>query len=283
MSWESPSAMADLELLRSPDGLGLHASIGPLYRDAVFGRDSLEAAEDILHLRPDVVREVIVALARLQGTEDVPSGPRSNEEERGKIHHEHRSLYVGGRRISAGSERLLEQLSGLWGGSETELTYYGSADATPLFVRLVARYCRRYGEPLLDQELVRRDGAATTVGECVLAAVDWISRRMDDSTLGMVEFRRRNPNGIPFQVWKDSGTSYLHRDGRLADPDRPLAALEVQAYAYDALVGAAGLTDPRFRVQAGEWRERARALRARTLEWCWMAEDEYFAMGLDRD
>lgn len=275
--------MADLELLRSPDGLGLHASIGPLYRDAVFGRDSLEAAEDILHLRPDVVREVIVALARLQGTEDVPSGPRSNEEERGKIHHEHRSLYVGGRRISAGSERLLEQLSGLWGGSETELTYYGSADATPLFVRLVARYCRRYGEPLLDHELVRRDGAATTVGECVLAALDWISRRMDDSTLGLVEFRRRNPNGIPFQVWKDSGTSYLHRDGRLADPDRPLAALEVQAYAYDALVGAAGLTDHRFRVQAGEWRERARALRARTLEWCWMAEDEYFAMGLDRD
>src|SRR5215470_17202156 len=278
-----PSALSDLARLRSPVTRALFASAGELYQDAVFGRDSLEAAEDLGHLRPDLARDVVVTLARLQGTVDAGAGHHSNEEEPGKIHHEHRSLHIDGRRISARSQELLEQLSALWGGNGTSLTYYGSADATPLFVRLVARHCELHGPSLLDVGLVRSDGVATTVRDCVLAALRWITRRMDESPLGMVEFRRRNPSGIPFQVWKDSGTSYLHRDGGIANWDAPIAAVEVQGYACDALIGGANLLEDRYPARAVEWRDRARSLRDRTVASCWMPADEYFAMGLDRD
>src|SRR5207245_1281024 len=127
-----PSALADLRRLRSSTTHALYASGGELYSDAVFGRDSLEAAEDVLHLLPRVAHDVVLALSRLQGVVDADPGPRSSEEERGKIHHEHRSLFVDGRRISPRSQRLLERLSELWGGDGATLTYYGSADATPL-------------------------------------------------------------------------------------------------------------------------------------------------------
>jgi glycogen debranching enzyme len=278
-----PSALADLARLRSPVTRALFASADELYGDAVFGRDSLEAAEDIGHVRPDLARDVILTLARLQGTVDADTGTGSSEEERGKIHHEHRSLHVDGRRISARSQQLLERLSELWGGDGTTMTYYGSADATPLFVRLVASHCRLHGPSLLDEGVVRKDGVATTVLDCTLAALDWITGRMDESPLGLVEFRRRNPNGIPFQVWKDSTTSYLRRDGRIANCDAPIAALEVQGYAYDALTAAARLLCDRHPDLAAEWRERARRLCDRTLQSCWMPADRYFAMGLDRD
>jgi glycogen debranching enzyme len=272
-----PSALADLRRLRSPATGALFASGGELYSDAVFGRDSLEAAEDVLHLLPDVARDVILGLSRLQGVADADPGPRSNEEERGKIHHEHRSLHVDGRRISPRSQELLEVLSAQWGGDGTTMTYYGSADATPLYVRLVVRTCQLHGPALLDERLVRRDGRTATVRDCVLAALDWIARRQDASPLGLVEFRRRNPNGLPFQVWKDSGTSYLHRDGRIANTDAPIAALEVQGYAYDALEGAARL------LRNAEWLSRATALREATLRHCWMPAERTFAMGVDRD
>jgi glycogen debranching enzyme len=278
-----PSALADLQSLRSPATNALFASGGELYSDAVFGRDSLEAAEDVLHLLPGVAHDVILGLSRLQGVVDAPPGPGSNEEEPGKIHHEHRSLYVDGRRISARSQQLLERLSATWGGDGTTMTYYGSADATPLYVRLVVRACERHGAALLDQGLVRKDGRATTVGDCVLAALGWIARRQDASPLGLVEFQRRNPMGLPFQVWKDSGTSYLHRGGCIANHDAPIAAVEVQGYAYDALVGAAHLLEAERPELADEWRARATKLREAVLRHLWMPADRYFAMGLDRD
>ncbi len=272
------SALADLARLRS-SGHGLYGSGDRLFSYAIYGRDSVTAAETLLLLRPEVARDIILTLARLQGTVDAPVGPQSNEEERGKIHHEHRTLYVNGRRIPPASERLLRELASKWGGDETSLTYYGSVDATPLFVRLVARYCATRGESILDDRVTRRDGAQITVRESVLAAVDWITAKMDASPLGLVEFQRRNPQGIPFQVWKDSNTSYIHRDGTLANSDAPIAAVEVQGYAYDALLGAARI----FEARAVECRERAQALRERVIRNLWMPAESYFAMGLDRD
>ena len=119
--------------------------------------------------------------------------------------------------------------------------------------------------------------ARTGARDSVLAALDWVVRSMDSSPLGFVEFRRRNPDGIPFQVWKDSGTSYIHIDGGIANWDAPIAAVEVQGYTYDALLGAARLfANP-------VWRDRAEALRQRVIEQFWMRGEEFFAMGLDRD
>jgi glycogen debranching enzyme len=272
------SAVADLARLYRA-GAGLYGSGDRLFSYAIFGRDSVTAGESLLHLRPDVARDVILCLARLQGTVDAPVGPHSNEEERGKIHHEHRTLYVDGRPIPPASERLLRDLASRWGGDGTSLTYYGSADATPLFVRLVAQYCAFRGESILAETVTRRDGSQMAVRGSVLAAVEWMSANMDSSPLGLVEFQRRNPDGIPFQVWKDSGTSYIHLDGTLANSDAPIAAVEVQGYAYDALLGAAQL----FPARAEEWRERAQTLRESIIRELWMPGEGYFAMGLDRN
>ena len=275
----APSALADLDGLRAEGGQGLYGSGGPLYRDAIFGRDSVQTAEDILDLRPDLAREVIRTLGGLQGLVDAPIGPGSNEEERGKIHHEHRSLEIDGRRISPASAEILARLGAMWGGTPEELTYYGSVDATPLFARLVAAYCDRHGPALLEETVRQRDGAERTVRHCLLESIDWITRRLDGSDLGFLEFRHRNPLGIHFQVWKDSGTSYLHRDGAIANHEAPIAAVEVQGYVYDALLGAARL----FPDRAAEHRERASKLRDAIFERMWMPGPEYFAMGVDRD
>ena len=274
-----PSAFADLARLRAEGGRGLYGSAGELFSDAIFGRDSVQTAEDILEIRPDIAREVILTLGSLQGVREAPPGPGSDEEEQGKIPHEHRRLHIGGRRISPGSERILAALAAVWGGTPEELTYYGSVDATPLYVRLAARYCECVDLGLLQVQVRRRDGAAATVLDCVRDAVDWVVRRLRASDLGFLEFRRRNPDGIPFQVWKDSGTSYVHLDGRIANHESPIAAVEVQGYAYDALLGAAALLPER----ADELRELADGLRTRLLEQIWMPGPEYFAMGLDRD
>jgi len=272
------SALADLARLRS-NGNGLYGSGDRLFSNAIFGRDSVTAAETLLQLRPGLARDIILTMARLQGTVDAHVGPHSNEEERGKIHHEHRTLFVDGQRIPPASERLLKEQARKWGGDETSLTYYGSVDATPLFVRLVARYCATHGESILADSVTRRDGGQITVRESVLAAVNWIISKIDASPLGLVEFQRRNPQGIPFQVWKDSNTSYIHRDGVLANSDAAIAAVEVQGYAYDALLGAARL----FETRALEWHDRAQALRERVIRNLWMPAERYFAMGLDRD
>ncbi len=270
------SVLRDLSRLRAP-GLGLFGSGGVLFSDAVFGRDSVAAAETLLRLNPEITHDVILTLARFQGTVDRPSGPHSNEEERGKIHHEHRSLYVGSRRISASSEALLHELARKWGGDTADLTYYGASDTTPLYARLVARWCATFGNAILAETVTRHDGSVVTIRESLIAAVDWITRKLDGSELGLIEFQRRNPDGIPFQVWKDSSTSYIHRDGTLANWDAPIAPIEVQGYAYDALLGAAEV------VGGTDWRARAEALREQVLAQLWMPAEGYFAMGVDRD
>jgi glycogen debranching enzyme len=270
------SSLKDLARLRA-DGLGLFGSGDELFGNAIFGRDSASCAETLVRLRPGLARDIILSLARLQGTVEAPIGPQSNEEETGKIHHEHRSLFVAGRRVPPDSENRLRELASRWGGDATSLTYYGSVDATPLFVRAIGAFCAIHGDGILTEPVLRHDGSMVALRDSVLAAVDWLIRSMDASPLGFVEFRRRNPDGIPFQVWKDSGTSYIHLDGSIANWDAPIAAVEVQGYAYDALMSAARL----FGIQ--DWRDRAEALRQRVIEQFWMQREEYFAMGLDRD
>lgn len=270
------SATADLARLRAP-GRGLFGSGGVLFSDAIFGRDSVTAASSLLHLYPEISREIILTLASLQGVVEAPLGLHTNEEEPGKIHHEHRSLYIDSRQISPSSEQLLHELASRWGGTPTSMTYYGCVDATPLYARLVGEYCSAYGDAILEAQVTQHDGRTVTIRQSLVAAMDWVTRKMDSSELGFVEFLRRNPDGIPFQVWKDSGTSYIHQDGTLGNWDAPIAAIEVQAYTYDALIGAARL------LKNPEWRERAGALRERILERFWMPSDAYFAMAVDRD
>src|SRR5262249_44778796 len=152
-----------------------------------------------------------------------------------------RGLCAGSRRISPRSQELLEMMSAMWGGTPEAFTYYGSVDATPLYVRLIGRFCAAYGTGILDHPLLNQDRREVTVRASLQAAVGWVTRKLEASPLGLLEFCRTNPRGIPFQSWKDSGTSYIHGDGRVADYMQPIASVEVQGYAYDALRVAARL------------------------------------------
>jgi glycogen debranching enzyme len=281
------SLLRALESVLSPTGFP-YASNGILFKDGQFGRDALETAEDLLEMRPDVARAVILRLAELQGTRtNVTIG-----EEPGKIHHEYRALVMDGRPVAAESVRIFHALAREWhlAGSDaglralTELVNYFTVDATPLYVRLVERYCRRHGDGFLKARYVPRhagSGEATTIRDSVRAAGEWVARKIEESDIGLLEWWRKTPWEHRFQAWKDGATSYLHEDGSFANYDGPIASIEVQGLAYDALLAAGALfpDDPLSRRYAG----LASALRDATLARLWMPEHEYFAMALDRD
>lgn len=262
-----------LRSVTSKSGKGVYASSDTLFKGAVFGRDSLEVADDLLLSRPRLARRILFALATLQGihSSDV------NEEEPGKIVHEYRTIVVDGKPLDDVSRHIFEELSTRWGGTEKELAYYGSVDATPHFIRTVGRYCKAKGTGVLDEKVVRRDGSVVTLRDSLLSAVDWLMDKLADSSSGLLEYYRRNPHGIFNQVWKDSREFYVHANGQLANHDQPIASIEVQGLAYDALRHAAIL----FPQRANEFKQRAQRLRDRTLELLWMPKKHYFVLGID--
>ncbi len=305
ISPKPPSALRDFSNLRAPGGRGVYASTGHLFRDAIFGRDSIEVAEDLLETDPALALEVIRLLARLQGTVDVPAGPRSTEEQRGRIHHEERQRVIDGRTVDPECAALIAVLSAKWGGTPDAMTYYASVDATPLFVRLVDRYCAATGSTaILDESIVNKDGQATTLRESALAAAQWVVRTIEQSVAsggpGVLEYQRRNPRGLEYQCWRDGRMSMLHPAkeasasrsplphprpfeacGELVNPDEPMATIESQGVAYDALLAAARMTPDA--TEAHHFTALAQTLRTNVFREFWMPREQYFATALDRD
>lgn len=258
---------------------GVYASIGANFMYAVFGRDSIEVAEDLMATHKQMVERVIFTLARLQGTKtEVIS-----EEEPGKIHHEYRSLVMNGQTIPEGAVRVMDRLQRWWGGQGTDtLLYYGSYDATPLYIRLVGRYVQQYGDAILGEIFINKDQEKLTIRESVERATQWLVGKIEASPWQLLEFKRLNPSGIPTQVWKDSATSYLHSDGAIANVDGGVASIELQGYAYDALVAAASLLPGKPEL-AEYYQSLAAQLQQRIVELFWMSGSQFFAQGLDRD
>lgn len=265
-----------LELL-TPDGV--QASSWELFQGAIFGRDSERVALDLLPWFPGLCERVIFSLLRHQGINDNPI----TEEEPGRIHHEYRHLFVGGRKVGEAQQQLLRELSEKWGGSEYEVTYYGTVDATPQLVRLVAAYCQHYGSEILDAEYLHRNGTTRTVREGVTECVRWVSRRIEQSELGLLEFKRTNPEGIRWQVLRDGSMSYLHENGRPANDRYPIASLDVQGLAYDALLFGAELLHRDITEEAQHWTQVASQLQQTVLKEFWLEEPRYFAMAIDRN
>ena len=217
---------------------------------ALFGRDSLLTSYEALPYRPELARTTLTTLAARQGTEL----DDFRDEEPGKILHE----------VRCGELTAM--------GLRPHSPYYGTADATPLFLVVLDEYERWTG----DAELV------TTLEPNAHAALDWIDRYGDLDGDGYVEYATRNPEtGLVNQCWKDSWNSILYADGRIAEG--PIAVCEIQGYVYDAkqrvarlareLWGDAALAD---RLEA-----EAEALRERFLEDFWIPERECFALALD--
>lgn len=244
---------ADLGALRiaeqsAPDHMAVAA--GAPWFMTLFGRDSLLTAWMALPLDPTLALGTLQTLAGRQGVRVVDR----TEEEPGRILHEVR---VGMRATQA------------LGGADT---YYGSIDATPLFVMLLGE-AYRWGLPAaeLDRLLPAAD-----------RAIAWIEEFGDRDGDGYVEYQRRSPMGLVNQGWKDSFDGVTFADGRIADP--PIALAEVQGYVYAAYRARADIA--RWAGDADLARrcaERASRLRAAFNRDFWLPELGGFALALDRD
>jgi glycogen debranching enzyme len=242
-------SIADLAALRMRTGefrRPLFAAGMPWFM-TVFGRDTEITSLQTLLLGPEVAIGALDALAELQAHEEDPS----IDAEPGKIVHEVRH----GRAARFWFPR-----------------YYGTVDATPLFLVLLAETWRWTD----DASLVRR------LQEPAVAALEWIDRYGDDDGDGFVEYLRRAPHGLANQSWKDSGDSQRFHDGRIAEP--PIAPAEVQGYVYDAKLGLAEIAREvwRERALADRLEHEAETLRARFDERFWVEErGGFYALALD--
>ena len=255
---------------------GIQASNADLYKGAIFGRDNLIVGLDLVPYYPDLSARILISVARLQGRLTNPI----SEEEPGRIHHEYRSLTLGGEYVGPRQIEILHDLAQRWGGSDTDLRYYGTVDATPQFVRLALAHVHHHGPEVLNVRLRRHDGTSGTIAEAVLAALEWIVARLQTSQISLLEFQRTNPLGHPYQALRDGRTAYVHEDGTLANPEAPIASLEIQGLTYDALVAGAELFP--HHANAESWHQQAIKLRDQTMKHFWMADQSRFAMAIDR-
>ncbi|MEZ2392149.1 glycogen debranching N-terminal domain-containing protein [bacterium RCC_150] len=216
----------------------------------LFGRDSLWASEMALAVDPSLALGTLQTLADRQGSVVDPM----SEEEPGKILHEVR----------------LGVSSGLSLGGKS--AYYGSVDATPLFV-LVLGAVSRWG--------FARETIAALLPHAD-RALDWIRDYGDKDGDGFVEYERLNDQGLVNQGWKDSWDGINFADGTLAES--PIALCEVQAYVYAAYLSRAWLAYDAGDITFGnELADRAARLKKQFNEQFWIPGRGYYAIALDRD
>ena len=246
---QSVADLASLRMDEDPRVPGQLPAAGMPWFMTVFGRDTLITCLQTMLFGPELASNALRVLAALQATEDNPA----IDAEPGKIVHEVRH----GKGAHAWFPR-----------------YYGTVDATPLYLVLLSEVWRWTDDAGLVRDL----------REPALRALEWIDKHGDLDGDGFVEYKRRSPHGLLHQSWKDSGDSQLFHDGRHAEP--PIAPCEVQGYVYDAKVRVAELAREVWRErELAERLERdAEELRARFDKafWC-EARGGYYALALDRN
>jgi glycogen debranching enzyme len=240
-------SLQDLELLRSELRGRTYFAAGVPWFATLFGRDSLLAATQGLAFMPDVAADTLRLLGELMGVEL----DDERDEEPGKVLHE----------LRVGEPAAL--------GETPFARYYGSADATPLWLCLLADHADWSGSLEPFRELRAQ----------VDAALAWIDRHGDLDGDGLVEYRRRSPHGLENQGWKDSPAGVPDAGGRPLGP--PVALVEVQGYVARALRRVGRL----FELDG----DAARAQRLRdgssrveaALERFWLDDPGGYAIGLD--
>jgi glycogen debranching enzyme len=164
-----------------------------------------------------------------------------------------------------------------WGSVDGKMIFYGSVDATPLFLRLAVSYVDHHGDGILHEGVTGRDGKQRIFADHLLMAKEWLLQNILRSDIGLVEFQHKNPLGEQVQTWKDSIDGYVHINGGYINSSQPIAPLEVQGYAYDALKGIERLFPGSVPPGTIE------SLSQRTIAQFWLEGPGLFAQALDRD
>ncbi|ADV26357.1 Amylo-alpha-16-glucosidase [Pseudoxanthomonas suwonensis 11-1] len=238
----------DIALLASDLPTGRYPYAGIPWFSTPFGRDAIITALQMLWLDPGLARGVLAYLAERQAAED--SSFRDSAP--GKIMHETRK----------GEMAALGEIPfGL---------YYGGVDTTPLFLVLAGRYFRRTGDRAFIDQL----------WPALQRAAGWIERSCDADPDGLLAYARGEASGLSNQGWKDSGDSVFHADGSL--PEGPIALVEVQGYAWEALRTMASLARERGdMIAAAGWAARADRLRATVEARFWDEDLDFYALARD--
>jgi glycogen debranching enzyme len=239
---------SDIYTLLTRTELGPYPYAGIPWYNTIFGRDGIITAMMMLWTDPSVARGVLRTLADLQAAELDPDA----DCEPGKILHERRH----------GEMALL--------GEVPFRRYYGSVDATPLYLQLAGLYYDRTGDLQTIDEIWPN----------LEAALEWIDRYGDRDGDGFVEYEKTCPEGLINQGWKDSHDSVFHADGTLAKG--PIALCEVQGYVYAAKLAMARLCWTRGdAARAHRLGAEAHELRERFDKAFWSEELGTYALALD--
>jgi glycogen debranching enzyme len=241
-------AEQDMYLLRQSFGKHKTVSAGVPWFSSLFGRDSLITAYQSLMLNPQIAKETLFLLAAYQGKNE----DDWREEEPGKILHE----------LRLGEMARCQEIP--------HTPYYGTVDATPLWLMLYAEYYIWTH----DQETLEQ------LWSHALAAMDWIDRNMKQTSY--LSYYCKSKRGLANQGWKDSGDCIVDRKGELASG--PIALCEVQAYVYAAKMRLAEIARTKKRLDlADRWQEEARSLKVRFNRDFWMEDEDFCALALDGD
>ncbi|KHE73279.1 glycogen debranching N-terminal domain-containing protein, partial [Halobacillus sp. BBL2006] len=238
----------DLRMLMSDVGYGNVPVAGLPWFSVPFGRDSLITALFMLPYRPDEVKGTLRTLAHYQGEKI----DQHRDEQPGKIMHE----------IRFGELSTTNQ---------TPFTpYYGTNDATPLFIVVAAEYYNWTG----DLELIRE------LQPSIDRALEWINTYGDSDGYGFVQYAQEADKGFPNQGWKDSKNSIVHQDGQFAEA--PIALAEVQGYVYQAKKNLAPIYRELDLIGAAEQLEiEMKQLQNKFEEDFWLEDERFYAIALD--
>jgi glycogen debranching enzyme len=241
---------SDLALLTTALPTGPYPYAGIPWFATQFGRDAIVTSLQTLWLNPRLAAGVLRFLASTQAQDE--SAFRDSQP--GKIMHEmRRGEMAAMREVPFGQ-------------------YYGGVDTTPLFVMLAGAYERHTG----NRELIDE------IWKSLVAATEWIERRLDNSPTGFLDYARGEQSGLANQAWKDSHDSMFYADGRL--PRGPLAVVEVQGYAYAALKAMSELAAVRSdQGRSAAWGARAERLREAIEDRFWVPEINFYAIAIDGD